>query len=42
LLYSMLADHASRVQSLVGIGIILLGLPAYWLFRKSNKEVLRG
>ncbi len=39
LLYNMLADHASRVQSLVGIGIILLGLPAYWLFIKGNKEV---
>jgi amino acid transporter len=38
LLFSMLADHASRVQSLVGIGIILLGLPAYWLFKKGNKE----
>ena len=33
LLGNMLADHQSRVQSLAGIGIILLGLPAYWLFR---------
>ena len=39
LLGSMLADHASRVQSLVGIGIILLGLPAYWVFVRENKEV---
>ena len=36
LLGSMLADHASRVQSLAGIGIILLGVPAYWLFRSTN------
>ncbi len=34
LLGSMLLDHASRVQSLVGIGIILLGVPAYWVFRR--------
>jgi APA family basic amino acid/polyamine antiporter len=37
LLGSMLVDHASRVQSLVGIGIILLGLPAYWIIRKANQ-----
>ena len=37
LLGSMLVDHASRVQSLVGIGIILLGLPAYWVFRWANR-----
>jgi basic amino acid/polyamine antiporter, APA family len=37
LLASMLADHASRVQSLVGIGIILLGVPAYWIFLRANK-----
>jgi APA family basic amino acid/polyamine antiporter len=36
LLGSMLADHASRVQSLFGIGIILLGLPAYWMFRRTS------
>jgi APA family basic amino acid/polyamine antiporter len=33
LLGNMVADYQSRVQSLAGIGIILLGLPAYWLFR---------
>jgi amino acid transporter len=33
LLGNMLADHRSRVQSLAGLGIILLGVPAYWLFR---------
>ncbi len=38
LLSSMLADHSSRVQSLVGIGIILLGVPAYWIFRKSPRS----
>jgi amino acid transporter len=38
LLGSMLLDHASRVQSLVGIGIILLGLPAYWLFQRANQS----
>ena len=37
LLGSMLLDHASRVQSLVGIGIILLGVPAYWVFRRANR-----
>ncbi len=37
LLGSMLLDHASRVQSLVGIGIILLGVPAYWIFRRANR-----
>ena len=36
LLGSMLADHASRVQSLFGLGIILLGVPAYYLFRRPN------
>jgi APA family basic amino acid/polyamine antiporter len=36
LLGNMVADHQSRVQSLAGIGIILLGLPAYWLFRGKS------
>jgi basic amino acid/polyamine antiporter, APA family len=36
LLYNMLRDHQSRVQSVAGLGIILLGLPAYWLFRRSS------
>jgi APA family basic amino acid/polyamine antiporter len=35
LLGSMLADHKSRLQSLAGLGIILLGLPAYLLFRRN-------
>jgi len=37
LLGNMLADHQSRVQSLAGIGIILLGLPAYWFFRRTSQ-----
>jgi basic amino acid/polyamine antiporter, APA family len=35
LLCSMLMDHQSRVQSLAGLGIIALGLPAYWYFRQG-------
>ena len=37
LLGSMLLDDASRMPSLVGIGIIVLGLPAYWIFRRANR-----
>ena len=37
LLGNMLADHQSRVQSLAGIGIILLGVPAYWFFRRTSQ-----
>ena len=36
LLGNMLADPASRITSLVGMGIIAAGLPAYWLFRRAN------
>jgi len=36
LLGNMLADHKSRVQSLAGLGIILLGLPAYYIFRGKS------
>ncbi len=32
---SMLVDHKSRVQSLAGLGIIAVGLPAYWYFRRG-------
>jgi APA family basic amino acid/polyamine antiporter len=39
LLGNMLADHQSRVQSLAGLGIILLGVPAYWLFRSPAHQV---
>lgn len=34
LLGNMLADHQSRVQSLAGLAIIALGLPAFWLFTR--------
>jgi basic amino acid/polyamine antiporter, APA family len=37
LLGNMLADHQSRVESLAGIGIILLGIPAYWFFRQTSQ-----
>jgi amino acid transporter len=36
LLGNMLADHQSRVQSLAGLGIIMLGVPAYWVFRAKS------
>jgi amino acid transporter len=36
LLGNMLVDTQTRVPSLVGLGIILLGLPAYWFFRSSS------
>jgi amino acid transporter len=36
LLGNMLADHKSRVQSLAGVGIILLGVPAYYYFREES------
>ncbi len=39
LLGSMLADHQSRVQSLAGLGIIALGVPAFWVFRRTAPEV---
>ena len=43
LLGNMLADHQSRVQSLVGLGIILLGLPAYFItLRRSAGASSRG
>jgi amino acid transporter len=40
LLGNMVADHQSRVQSLAGIGIILLGLPAYWVFRWNSSQAV--
>jgi len=39
LLVSMLWDHQSRVQSLAGIGIIVLGLPAFWLFQRRSGQI---
>ncbi len=42
LLGNMLSDSKSRGQSLAGLGIILLGVPAYWLFRRSGSGVRSG
>ena len=39
LLGNMLLDPQSRVPSLAGLGIILLGVPAYWLFRRDPADV---
>jgi basic amino acid/polyamine antiporter, APA family len=39
LLGNMLADETSRVQSLAGIGIILLGVPAFWVFRRRSTQI---
>jgi basic amino acid/polyamine antiporter, APA family len=39
LLGNMLADHQSRVQSLAGLGIIVVGVPAYWLFRVNPPDI---
>jgi amino acid transporter len=38
LLGNMLADHQSRVQALAGLCIIVLGVPAYWMFRSAPKR----
>ena len=38
LLGNMLCDHQSRIQSLAGLGIIALGVPAYWLFRGGARR----
>ncbi len=37
LLGSMIGDHKSQAQSLAGLGIILLGVPAYWYFRARGR-----
>jgi basic amino acid/polyamine antiporter, APA family len=39
LLGNMLVDVKTRVPSLVGLGIILLGLPAYAFFRRSSRAL---
>jgi amino acid transporter len=36
LLGNMVRDYNSRVQSLAGLVIIVLGVPAYWLFRRAG------
>jgi amino acid transporter len=38
LLGNMLVDPKSRVQSIAGLGLILLGLPAWALFRRGIRE----
>jgi basic amino acid/polyamine antiporter, APA family len=39
LLGNMLWDNQSRVPSLLGLCIILLGVPAFWLFRASSTAI---
>jgi APA family basic amino acid/polyamine antiporter len=39
LLGNMLLDHESRIQALAGLGIIALGVPAFWLFRARSPAV---
>ncbi len=38
LLGNMLVDDTTRVPSLVGLGIILLGVPAYAFFRRAGRR----
>ncbi len=38
LLGNMLLSHESRGQSVAGLGLILLGLPAYAIFRRAGKR----
>ena len=40
LLGNMLVDDETRFPSLVGLGIILLGLPAYAFFRRSGQRLV--
>jgi APA family basic amino acid/polyamine antiporter len=35
LLGNMVSDRQSQVQSLAGLAIILVGVPAYWLFKRA-------
>jgi amino acid transporter len=42
LLGNMLADAQTRLPSLVGLGIILLGVPAFWFFRWSSSAATRA
>ncbi len=41
LLGSMINDRKSQAQSLAGLGIILLGVPAYWFFRARGRAIQR-
>jgi APA family basic amino acid/polyamine antiporter len=38
LLGNMLVDYQSRVQSATGLGLILLGLPAFAVLRRPSDE----
>jgi APA family basic amino acid/polyamine antiporter len=38
LLGNMLVDHHSRIQALAGLGIIGMGVPAYWVFRSLHSR----
>ncbi len=40
LLWNTLADKDSRVQSVVGLGLILLGLPIYFYLKPKNKSAV--
>jgi APA family basic amino acid/polyamine antiporter len=42
LLSNMLSDQKSRGQSVAGLGIILLGGPAYWVFRRAEAITTNG
>ncbi len=38
LLGNMLVDDQTSIPSLVGLGIIAAGVPAYWFFRRSSGD----
>jgi APA family basic amino acid/polyamine antiporter len=38
LLYNTLATPASRAEALVGLGLIALGLPLYFYFRRTRQQ----
>lgn len=42
LMYSMLAQKESRIASLSGLSIVLLGLPAYWFFRTQTRTASKS
>lgn len=42
LLGSMILDRKSQAQSLAGLGIILLGVPAFWFFRARGRSAGGG
>jgi hypothetical protein len=38
----MLVDPKSRVPSLVGLGIVLAGVPAFAFFRRASQKISRA